>query len=266
MIVPAAGKVNKLFIKTRRGEPMVECDALVCEAGLGIDGDVHANRLSPRQILVTLQSELDALALAPGALFENMVMSMADAAHFKPGAAIVTDGGVEVRLTMFCEPCKRIARVVPNLGAVVNRRGVLGTIVRGGEIRRGDAVTVIPARYAALPESPAQKFRDFVSTIPAGNVVRYFDVAIAMGVDQSFIRALPGYIRRHMLDPLPVHRIVNAQGEAARFRRRSAGQAGRRRRAGGGVGFSGFARLPVEGMNRSARGTKWKYRNRSENW
>ncbi|MFC0135309.1 hypothetical protein CR105_14145 [Massilia eurypsychrophila] len=217
MIVSAAGKVDKLFIKTRRGEAMVECGALVCEAGLGIDGDVHANRLSPRQILVTLQSELDVLALPPGVLFENMVISMAEAAYFRPGAAIVTDGGVEIRLTMFCEPCKRIARVVPNLGAMINRRGVLGTIVRGGEIRRGDAVTIIPARYAALPESPAQKFRDFVLTIPAGKVVRYLDVAIAMGVDQSFIRALPGYIRRHMLEQLPVHRIVNAQGKLLDF-------------------------------------------------
>ncbi len=212
MTVSAAGRVEQLFIKVRRGEAMVECDALDCETALGVDGDVHANRLSPRQILVTLRSELDALALAPGVLFENMVISMADAAHFKPGAAIVTDGGVEIRLTMFCEPCKRIARVVPNLGAMINRRGVLGAIVRGGQIRRGDAVTVMPARYAALPESPAQKFRDFVSTIPAGKVVRYFDVAVAMGVDQSFIRALPGYIRRNMMDQLPVHRIVNAQG------------------------------------------------------
>ena len=217
MTVPAPGRVEKLFIKVRRGEPLVECDALDCAAALGIDGDVHANRLSPRQILVTLQSELAALALAPGVLFENMVVSMSDAAPFKPGAAIVTDGGVEIRLTMFCEPCKRIARVVPNLAAVVNRRGVLGTIVRGGAIRRGDAVTIIPARYAALPESPAQKFRDFVSTIPAGKVVRYLDVAIAMGVDQSFIRALPGYIKRHMPDQLPVHRIVNAQGKLLDF-------------------------------------------------
>ncbi|MET0858735.1 MAG: MGMT family protein [Telluria sp.] len=217
MTVPTAGRVEQLFIKVRRGEPMVERAALDCDAALGIDGDVHANRLSPRQILITLHSELDALALAPGVLFENMVVSMADAAHFKPGAAIVTDGGVEIRLTMFCEPCKRIAPVVPNLGAVVNRRGVLGTIVRGGEIRRGDAVAVIAARYAALPESPAQKFRDFVSTIPAGKVVRYLDVAIAMGVDQSFIRALPGYIRRNMLEQLPVHRIVNAQGKLLDF-------------------------------------------------
>jgi alkylated DNA nucleotide flippase Atl1 len=216
---PVAGRVESLFIKLRRGEAVVELDPgepLECLSGLGLGGDIHANRLSPRQILITLQSELAEQSIRPGALFENMVVSMRAPRHFRPGAAIVTAGGVEIKLTMYCEPCKRILPVV-GLRSMINRRGILGYIVAGGEIRTGDAIEVIAGRYPALPESPAEKFRDFVATIPVGRVVRYLDVTIAMGVDNSFVRAIPGFIKRNISDQLPVHRIVDGRGRLLNF-------------------------------------------------
>ncbi len=87
----------------------------------------------------------------------------------------------------------------------------------GGALRVGDALTLTGDRYPALPESPYQKFLDFVPTIPAGRVVRYADVALAIGVDQSFVRALPGYIKRSADSALPLHRIVNGRGELPRL-------------------------------------------------
>ncbi|HEX9174396.1 MAG TPA: MGMT family protein [Telluria sp.] len=210
------GSVEALFLKVRHGKDAAELAsgaALTCVAGLGIDGDVHANRLSPRQILVTLQSELNALSISPGALHENMVISGATLAYFLPGAALVTSGGVEIGLTMYCEPCKRIEGLVPELAALIHRRGILGRVVAGGEIRRGDTIKLIPHRYVALPESVEQKFLDFIPTIPAGRVVRFGDVTTAMGVADSFVRAVPGYIRRSMGRQLPLHRVVNARGE-----------------------------------------------------
>lgn len=210
-----AGRVDRLYLKPRRGAAVVELDRatpLVCVSALGVEGDIHANRLSPRQILVTLRSQLDELSIAPGALFENMVVALDDPSHFRPGSAIVTAGGVEIRLTMYCEPCKRILPVVADLARMVRRRGILGYIVNGGAVRRGDAVSVAPGRYAALAESPAQKFRDVVRAIPAGRVLRHLDVTIAMGVDAGFARAVPGYVRRGLADGFPVHRIVDRHG------------------------------------------------------
>jgi alkylated DNA nucleotide flippase Atl1 len=238
------GRVEKRFLKIRRGSDMVELDRdtpLVCLTGLGLDGDIHANRLSPRQILVTLQSELDELLIAPGALFENMVVSISDAQHFRPGTAIVTEGGVEIRLTMYCEPCKRILPVVTGLNAMINRRGILGSVVNGGEIQAGDAFSVIPGRYQPLPESPTQKFLDFVRSVPAGGVVRYLDVTIAIGVDASFVRAVPGYIKRNISEHLPVHRIVNGQGRLLDF---LPGQA--KKLAFEGVGIDGAGAVDLQ--------------------
>jgi alkylated DNA nucleotide flippase Atl1 len=209
------GRIEKIFRKESHGKPTIELgpgEMLECIAGFGIQGDVHANRLSPRQILVTLQSELDELQIAAGALRENLVISTNSAEMFRPGSALITDKGVEINLTMFCEPCKRISSVVPDLGSMINRRGILGYIEKGGAIQIGDAVSLVASRYSPLPESPYQKFLDFVSTIPAGKVVRYLDVTIAMGVADSFVRAVPGYIKRSVGNNIPLHRIVNAQG------------------------------------------------------
>lgn len=209
------GTVEYLRVKAAHGEDAnaTPCPTLVCVQDVGIAGDVHANRLSPRQILITLASDLEEFALAPGALHENMVISLPSRKHFRPGAAIVTSSGVEIRLTMFCEPCARILSQIADLRRIIHRRGILGTIVTGGAIRLGDTVQLLPNKYAPLPESPVQRFLDFVSTIPAGHVVRYSDVAIGMGVADSFVRALPGYIRRNLDGGAPVHRIVNAKGE-----------------------------------------------------
>ncbi|OEZ98034.1 MGMT family protein [Duganella phyllosphaerae] len=204
--------LTHLFDKPARHQPVVAQNAIALTAGLGIDGDVHAHRLSPRQVLVTLTSELDALGLAPGALYENLVIEGAAPEDFCPGSAIVS-GDVEIRLTMYCEPCQRIAPLVGNLAAMVGRRGILGVVVHGGTLHTGDAVSLIPGRYPPLPASVQQKFRDFIATIPEGRVVRYRDVTMAIGVDDSFVRALPGYIKRNLDAGLPLHRIVNARGQ-----------------------------------------------------
>lgn len=210
-----SGEVKNLYIKAKHGSAPVELapgESLTCVDGLGLAGDIHAHRLSPRQILITLQSQLIEFSIAPGELHENMVIATSFAEHFRPGAALLTAGGVEIKLTMYCEPCKRIRMAVPDLAQIVHRRGILGYVIKGGEIRRHDSFKLLPNRYAPLPESISQKFVDFVAAIPRGRVVRYLDVTVGMGVAQGFVRAIPGYIKRNGGKGLPMHRIVSGQG------------------------------------------------------
>ena len=144
---------------------------------------------------------------------ENMVIQCDDPALFQPGAAIITASGVEIRLTMFCEPCQRIAHVGRKLTTLLRRRGVLGVFETGGTLKEGDTLVVVADEYPPLPESAYQKFLDFLPTVPPGRVVRYLDIAIAIGVADSFVRALPGYLKRSTGTGLPLHRVVNARGE-----------------------------------------------------
>lgn len=208
-----SAKVEQLFVKTGHGQPMAQAESLKLIVALGIEGDLNAHRLSPRQVLVMLASELDALRLPPGALRENIVISTDTPQHFAPGSALVSAGGVEIRLTMLCEPCKQIQPLVGNLASMIGRRGVLGMVGGGGVLRRGDTLDLVSHRYPALAESAYQKFLDFVPTIPRGRVVRYSDVAVAIGADNSFVRAIPGYIKRSVAAGLPLHRIVSARGQ-----------------------------------------------------
>lgn len=208
-----SAKIEQLFVKTHHGRDMAAAESLALIAALGIDGDLNAHRLSPRQVLVMLASELVALRLPPGALRENIVIATDTPENFMPGGALAGPNGIEIRLTMYCEPCKQIQPLVGNLASLIGRRGILGTVVGGGVLRRGDTIDLIPGRYPALAESAYQKFLDFVPTIPAGRVVRYSDVALAIGADISFVRAIPGYIKRSPAVGLPLHRIVTARGQ-----------------------------------------------------
>lgn len=213
----APGRIAQLFLKPAHGAPAVPRPVLRCEAGLGIDGDVHAHRLSPRQVLVTLASELLALGIATGALGENLVIAGPPAALLRPGAALLGAGGVVIRLTMFCEPCQRIAHLESRLARLLRRRGVLGVIETGGILRAGEALQLVAGRYRPLAAAAYQRFLDFMPTVPAGRVVRYRDVTTAIGAADTSVRALPGYIRRSLALDLPLHRIVNARGELLPF-------------------------------------------------
>ncbi|MEO7493973.1 MAG: MGMT family protein [Massilia sp.] len=218
-----SGHIEQLFLMARHGSATAVIDdnrALACVAGLGITGDVHANRLSPRQILITLRSQLDALGIAPGALRENMVIALDSPAHFVPGARIVSSGGVEIWLTMYCEPCARIQALGHGLRTLIHRRGILGRIVASGALRAGDGLRIEPGCYRPLPESAYQRFLDFMRSVPAGHVVRYKDVVIGMGAADSFVRALPAYIKRSAGEDIARHRIVNARGQLLPFVRR----------------------------------------------
>lgn len=216
----APGRIERLYRKPAHGAPGVLLDArqaMRCVAGSGIEGDVHAHRLSPRQVLVTLASELQALGIAPGALGENIVIACERADLFRPGAVLVSTSGVAIRLTMFCEPCRRIAYLESKLSRLLYRRGVLGVIERGGELRAGDTMELIAERYPALAASAYQRFVDFMPAVPAGRVLRYIDVTTAIGAADTSVRALPGYIKRSLALNLPLHRIVNARGELLHF-------------------------------------------------
>lgn len=205
--------VTELFLKTRHRAPMAAAAVLTLTTGVGIAGDLNAHKLSPRQVLVMRAEELQALNLGPGALRENLVVAGAPAEAIRPGNVLTFASGAAIGLTMFCEPCQRIAPLVGRLADMIERRGVLGVVLRGGTIARGDTLAVAVGGHRPLPDSMAQRFAEAVAAIPAGRVLRYSDVALAMGVDGSFVRALPGYIRRHLGTGLPVHRIVNARGQ-----------------------------------------------------
>src|SRR5258708_8044527 len=156
-----------LFLKPGSGMPMATPSdgRMELRAGHGVVGDVNANPLSPRQLLVTRSEELMHFGIRPGDLRENIVVSGLDEEVFVPGTRLDV-GAVSIRLTFHCEPCKRISHLVRSLKDVLNRRGLLGVAPTGGIVAIGDPVRATPNAYNPMPERPYDRFRAFVAQVP----------------------------------------------------------------------------------------------------
>jgi alkylated DNA nucleotide flippase Atl1 len=214
------GVVSQLFGKSARGAAVQNLQHCRLQAGYGMVGDIHANSLSPRQILVVRQEDLHKGALGcgpidsiqPGALSENMLITGLSAGDFVPGAVLRFAEGAAIRLTFYCEPCKRIAGLVWSLADIAQKRGILGVVVVDGLVSAAAELTVEVGAYEALSEIPYQRFLDFLAELPVGKVATYSSVLVGIGVDRSYFRAIPGYLRKAALAGYPAHRVVDSKG------------------------------------------------------
>ena len=150
--------------------------------GLGVEGDAHAGttvqhlsrvRRDPteanlRQVHL-LSSELFGevgtlgYEVLPGQMGENITTAGVDLLALPVGTTLMLGDTAEVVLTGLRNPCRQIDAFRPGLlkqvlgkdedGSVVRRAGVMGLVRHGGEVRPGDAVTVV------LPEEPHRPLR-----------------------------------------------------------------------------------------------------------
>ena len=179
-------------------------------SGYGLEGDVNANSLSPRQILLTRYEDLQIFRLSPGDLRENIVLQGLSEKEFVPGSE-VTLGDVKIRLTFNCEPCKRVAQFVKP-SEIIGKRGILGVVLSSGLLKQNMEAHVKLNAFESLSEIPFERFLNFIEQVPEGKVVTYKDVIIAIGVSHGYIRAIPNYIIKAARLGYPVHRIVNSEG------------------------------------------------------
>jgi len=116
-------KVNNLFIKTEKKQPLQERESLQFRTAHGITGDVNAHG-GPRQVLVTRLEDFEPMNIKPGQLRENVVTQGLSLEQFQPGTQL-TMGGVKIRLTYQCEPCGIVEHLVDDLKQLDNKRGIL---------------------------------------------------------------------------------------------------------------------------------------------
>ncbi|MEM6613009.1 MAG: MGMT family protein [Cyanobacteria bacterium P01_C01_bin.72] len=203
--------VQNLFLKQEHKEEMLPVSHLNLRNDLGIVGDINSDRLSPRQILLVCSADLARFSLMPGELRENIILDTADIAKFKPGAKLTFPSGAEIRLTFYCEPCQRVAHLVDSIKSFQQKRGILGVVKTGGAIAIQDQVTIEPNYFPALSEIPYERFLDYVDKIPRGKVVSYKQILKCIGVDRSYFRAIPIYLKKAPAN-YPLHRVLDSQG------------------------------------------------------
>ena len=124
---------------------MVPAPSLTLVEDLGVVGDHHARPRSSRQVLLMAEENCEAFGLAPGEVRENIVTRGLDL-QVLPAGTTLEIGAALLEITKDCEPCMFIEGLRPGLRArMERRRGMLARVLRGGEIRVGDWITLRPA-------------------------------------------------------------------------------------------------------------------------
>ncbi|MEH2247975.1 MGMT family protein [Nostoc sp.] len=191
---------------------MVELKTLNLKLGHGIEGDINADPISPRQVLIVRYEDILDLSINPGELRENIVVKGREFDNFIPGTLLNFESGAAIRLTFHCEPCKRIAHLVESLKGIQGKRGILGVVIKSGKIQVGSNFQVQANKFPALSENPYERFLNFIIKIPSGKVVTYKQIIKGIGVNNSYLRAIPTYLKKTSAANYPVQRILDSKG------------------------------------------------------
>jgi hypothetical protein len=164
---------------------------LTALAGLGLQGDRHCDRRSPRQVLLAGAPAYDDFRLPPHLLRENLLLDV-ETSNLASGMLLRIGADAILRLSFQCEACGALDVGRPGLArALGNRRGVLARVLAGGAIREGDAVQVLEQRMPAMAEDWRERVVQVLGALPAGMVVDYGTLARLAGVQSSYCRAFP---------------------------------------------------------------------------
>jgi MOSC domain-containing protein YiiM len=133
-------RVLNLFRAPKRRAAMEELREVWVVEDAGLDGCAHARPGGKRQVLLMDIETLREMDLAPGMVRENITTEGLDVNALKAGQKLRA-GGVELEVSLVCEPCEQIEALRPGLQEqMVGRRGMLCRVLRGGRIKQGDLI------------------------------------------------------------------------------------------------------------------------------
>lgn len=207
------GRIEALAVRANLAAPPARVDGVRAIAGLGLDGDVHADPLSPRQLLLAGTDAYDAFALPPHALRENLLVDL-DTARLASGTVLQVGEQVLLRLMFQCEACGHLDVRRPGLSTRIGtRRGMLARVLRGGHIVPGDRVRTAGPPLPAWSDDWRERIVHVLDALPPRSVITYKRLAQLAGVASSYCRAFPGIIAR--LGPFYAGRAVPTQSDIA---------------------------------------------------
>ncbi|QOL49023.1 MOSC domain-containing protein [Massilia litorea] len=190
------GTVAGLAARLARGAPPRSFERLVTHAGIGIVGDVHADALSPRQLLLASSGAYADFDLPMHALRENLLID-ADTAQLASGTVLQIGAEVRLRMMFQCEACGQLDATAPRLAQRIGkRRGMLARVLAGGVIRLGDQVCDLGMLESAWSDDWRERVRQVLDAAPDGTVIEYRALARLAGIQSSYCRAFPRLLAR----------------------------------------------------------------------
>lgn len=172
-------------VSTRDGHGLgkIICDAITLIAGCGVEGDAHCgltvkhrSRVAKdptqpnlRQVHLINAELLDDLAargfaVSPGELGENILTRGSDLLGLSQGTVLQFPLGVRISITGLRNPCHQINGHTAGLmnmlidrmpdGNLRRNGGVMGVVLSGGNIGRGDVIKVETPSSGFVPLAP----------------------------------------------------------------------------------------------------------------
>ncbi|SDE20769.1 MOSC domain-containing protein YiiM [Massilia sp. PDC64] len=212
------GRIEALALRPSLAVPPERVERVRAIAFQGLEGDVHADPLSPRQLLLAGTDAYDAFALPPHTLRENLLVDV-DTSRLVSGTVLQVGDSVLLRLMFQCEACGHLDAHQPGLSRpglstrIGTRRGMLARVLRGGEIRLGDRIRTAGAPLPAWSDDWRERIVHVLDTLPPASVITYKRLAQLAGVASSYCRAFPGMIAR--LGPRYAGKAVPSQSDIA---------------------------------------------------
>ena len=155
-----AGKLDAIWLKPQRRRPMKPVESAVLVENRGIVG--NANQNGRRQVTVISRERWDAVRQQLGievdasARRANLMVSGIDLENTR--GMLLRVGTALIEIWGETRPCWQMDEADAGLQDALRPHwggGVFGTILEGGEIRLGDAVTLLPAP----PDAPYQNWK-----------------------------------------------------------------------------------------------------------
>lgn len=156
-----AGRLQAIYLRPARGEPCQQVEQATAVAMRGLQGDRSAQKSSSqplgskRQVTLIQAEHLLVVSALVGKSVEarllrrNLVISglnlLAAKSLFKDQTLYLKIGEVILQVTGPCEPCSKMEIILGRGGynAMRGHGGVTARVIKGGEIKNGDAVTCV---------------------------------------------------------------------------------------------------------------------------
>ncbi len=106
----------------------------------GFEGCAHARSGQKRQVLLVDRETLEAMALRPGMIRENITTDGLNVNSLHIGN-LLRVGEARLEVSAVCNPCDQMEAIRHGLRKELwGRRGMLCRVLEGGVIRRGDSI------------------------------------------------------------------------------------------------------------------------------
>lgn len=143
------GIVRGICISEQRGTAKHEIPEAEFVEDFGIRGDAHAGKWHRQVSLLALEKIDDfrsrGAAVETGAFGENLVVEGYDLRSLPVGTRLQV-GEALLEVTQIGKECHSHCAIFAQVGdCIMPREGIFAKVLRGGMVRRGDAVDIVPA-------------------------------------------------------------------------------------------------------------------------